>query len=66
LPIQTTKKLRWFFFLLSHTIPTKQKNSIKQDLSLFYVVQQQNKKINEVLLHPIIVATKKKELLFVS
>jgi hypothetical protein len=53
-----TKKIARFSFLLSHIIPTKQKNSIKQDLSLFRALQQQNRKINEVFFHPIIVATK--------
>jgi len=44
---------------------TKQKNSMKQDLSFFHALQQQNRKINKVFFHPIIVAQKKK-LLFVS
>jgi hypothetical protein len=55
-----TKKLTRFSSLLSHIIPTKQKNSMKQDLSLFHALQQQNRKINEVFLHPIIVTKKQK------
>jgi hypothetical protein len=54
-----TKKLTQFSFLLSHITPTKQNNSIKQDLSLFRALPQQNRKINEVFLHPVIVAIKK-------
>jgi hypothetical protein len=55
-----TNKLARFSFLLSHIIPTKQKKSMKQDLSLFLALQQQNRKINEVFFHPIIVTKKRK------
>lgn len=55
-----TKKLARFSFLLSHIIPTKQKKPMKQDLSFFLAFQQQNRKINEVFLHPIIVTKKRK------
>ncbi len=55
-----TKKLVRFSFLLSHIIPTKEKKPMKQDLSLFLALQQQNRKINKVFLHPIIVTKKRK------
>jgi hypothetical protein len=58
---QQNKKIARFSFLLSHIIPTKQKNSIKQDLSLFHALQQQNRKINEVFFSPHHCGKKKKK-----